>query len=161
MTDCPESHGAYFVTGTGRCGTMLLSRLLSFGENTRCVHERSVRTDLMKEAYHAGSMSLFHKEVGRSTRPLVEESNANGLSYGECSGHLYFLFPEIFREFGGDRVKFVLLVRRPDTFVASALARGFFDDTHPHGLEHVRPPKASEIGRAWDSMTPFDKCLWY
>ena len=57
------------------------------------------------------------------------------------------MIPELARQFGA-RVRLALIVRRPDTFVGSALARGFFDPSHPTPCEHVRPSPASAVGAA-------------
>lgn len=57
------------------------------------------------------------------------------------------MIPELARQFGA-RVRLALIVRRPDTVVGSALARGFFDPSHPKPCEHVRPSPASAVGAA-------------
>lgn len=150
----------YFLTGTGRCGTMLLARLLSCGTNTHCNHENSISAHHFKEAYSSGNLAKLHEEVQSNIVTLVEKHQAIGESYGECSGVLYPVFPELYRIYG-NMARFVLLVRRPDTFAASALARGFFNKEHPNALEHVRPSPDSEMGRMWDALTSLDKCLWY
>jgi hypothetical protein len=156
----PANICCYFITGTGRCGTMLVSRALSLGSNSECSHERSVTTSIMKEAYYSGDYLKLFGEINKNIVPAVAKSNLNGKIYGECSAHLYFLFEELYRRFG-KRTRLGLLVRRPDEFVRSALARGFFNPEHPNALEHLRPAPTSLIGRQWDIMEPYEKCLWY
>lgn len=151
---------SYFITGTGRCGTLLLSKVLGCSNKTHCNHEFSMKTLKMKEAYFKSKMKIYYKEIDNKLAPTIKEYNGKNLSYGECSSHLYFIYPELFRRYEYTS-RFALLVRRPENFIRSALARGFFSPDHPRGLEHVRPPKDIEIGRIWDEITPFEKCAWY
>ncbi len=151
---------AYLLTGTGRCGTMLMSRILSLSENSVCHHERSITYELLGRTFLRNAADEVAKGVDALFRPMVEQSLKAGRVYGESSALSYVAFPEIHRRYG-NRSRFVLLVRDPLTFVSSALARGFFDPGHPHPLEHARPAPESAAGRAWDRMAPFEKCAWY
>lgn len=151
---------AYFITGTGRCGTMLLSQVLSEGTNTHCNHEHSVQTLVMKDAFATGDYSRLHAESLATLGGLVREHGQAGRSYGECSSHLFPIVPELARQFGS-RVRLALIVRRPDTFVGSALARGFFDPSHARPCEHVRPSAATAVGARWLEIPPLEKNLWY
>lgn len=151
---------AYFITGTGRCGTMLLSQVLSEGTNTHCNHEHSIQTLTMKDAFYSGDYSRLHADSLATLGQLVGEHGSAGRSYGECSSHLFPIVPELARQFGS-RVRLALIVRRPDTFVGSALARGFFDPSHPRPCEHVRPSPATAMGANWAGCSPFEKNLWY
>lgn len=151
---------SYFITGTGRCGTMLISKLLSLGNNTRCEHEHSIRYSKVKPAYLTGDMKSLYKEIDTIIEPLVKNYNRKGLIWGESSGLLYLAFEELYRRYG-QQVRFILLTRRPDAFVRSALARGFFDPNHPYALEHLRARPTTEIGQKWETTSSFEKCLWY
>jgi hypothetical protein len=150
----------YFVTGTGRCGTMLVSKLLSLGKNTHCDHEKSIRHSKMTPAYLTGNLESLYEEIETIIEPLVKSHNRQGLSYGESSGLMYLAFEELYRRYG-KKARFILLTRHPEGFVKSALARGFFDPAHPHALEHLRARPATEIGQRWETTSPFEKCLWY
>ena len=164
MLETPKSGNpdvnCYFITGTGRSGTMLLSEVLSCSSNTHCNHEHSVQTLVMKNAYYRGDYTQLNDESVRTIDGLVAEYSRNGKSYGECSAHIFPIIPALQRRYGAS-ARFALMVRRPDSFVGSALARGFFDPSHPNPCEHVRPSPKTEVGRQWDVLTPFDKCLWY
>jgi hypothetical protein len=150
----------FFATGTGRCGSMLLSQVLSIGTNVNCHHERSITTTVMKDAYHRADLSLLRPELENNLFPAVEASRQEGKIYGECSAHLFLLLRDIYERYG-ERTRFIHLIRRPDTFAQSALARGFFNPAHPHALEHIRPPVASDMGQRWEHLQPLEKCLWY
>ena len=151
---------AYFITGTGRCGTMLVAQALSMATNTHCNHEHSVQTLVMKDAVYTGEYRELHRQTLATLGALIGEHGAHGRSYGECSSHLFPMMGELARQLG-QRVRLALLVRRPDTFVGSALARGFFDPAHPRPCEHVRPAETSSVGAAWRELSPLDKNLWY
>ena len=150
----------FFMTGTGRCGTMLLSRVLSCGTDTTCEHEGAVHVTHLNETCRTGHLGGLEQDVAENIVPKVNRHQASGGNFGISSAHLFPVFPILYDLFGR-KARFILLVRRPDTFVYSALARGFFDPGHPNGFEEVFPQASSEAGRAWPQMSPFEKCLWY
>lgn len=156
----PKKVCCYFITGTGRCGTMLFARLLSLSSNSHCDHERSIRYSKMKPAYLSGNMAPLYEEIGSIIKPQVKTYNKKGLTYGESSGLLYLAFKELYRRYG-TKTRFILLTRHPEGFVRSALARGFFDPCHPNSLEHLRAKPNTAIGNRWKKTGPFEKCLWY
>jgi hypothetical protein len=150
----------FFGTGTGRCGTQLLAKVLDLWDGTQCRHEFSVDTLKMKRAYQKGNLDILAKDARRLLFPTVQANTSEGTVYGEVSGHLYLLYPELFRRYG-HAARFFLLVRRPDAFVRSALARGFFDPGHPRACEHVIPPQDTDMGERWATASPLEKCAWY
>ncbi len=139
---------------------MLLSRMLSQATNSHCNHEHSVPTVVMKDGFYTGNYSNLYEESLCTLSALIVEHGKKGRSYGECSSHLFPMIPELARQLGS-RVRFALIARRPDTFVGSALARGFFDPGHPKPCEHIRPATSTEIGAKWPELTSFEKNLWY
>ena len=150
----------FFATGPGRCGTLLLSKVLDCSDVVLCNHEHSINTTLLKKSIQKKKPGLLVKDANSTLYPTIRKCNNSGWTYGESSGHLYPLFPELFAkyEFGA---RFILLTRHPESFIRSALARGFFSPDHPHGLEHVIPPRDTEIGSRWKVTSPFEKCAWY
>ncbi|MHC4662637.1 MAG: hypothetical protein ACYS8W_13225 [Planctomycetota bacterium] len=156
----PDSVRCYFITGTGRCGTMLLARLLATAGNSECFHERTPAYEILKEAYSSGDLGELRLRAYKYIKPYVFNANLKGWSYGESSGLLYLLLPELYRIYGNN-VRFILLTRHPATYVASAIARGFFVPHHKHPLEHIRAKSSTELGRRWHKATPFEKNLWY
>lgn len=151
---------SYFITGTGRCGSLMLSKVLDCSKYTHCNHEYSINTGRLKKAFYKNNPGIIAKDIDRLLKHTIIKYNNLGQSYGECSGHLYLVFPELFRrcEYSS---RFVLLVRNPIDFVRSALARGFFCPDHPHALEHVVPPKDTAMGLNWCHASPLEKCAWY
>ena len=150
----------FFGTGTGRCGSMLLVKLLNAGANVTCVHEASMRYDKLAEAWFSNDHTPLYEEIDKVIKPEIERAVTKGNVWGEISGLLYFAFPEIYRIFG-KHAHFLLLVRHPEEYVRSALARGFFDESHPYSLEHARPGPAYSVSGIWDELDPVEKNLWY
>jgi hypothetical protein len=150
----------YIVTGTGRCGTMLVQRLLALSGATTCVHEQSVRYAKLADAYLAETPATLYGELDAPFGRCVTEAHGLGRSFGEASALMFLCVPELARRYGA-RVRFVLLARRAEDFVRSAIARGFFEPAHAHPLEHVRPGPETDLGRRWDEASPVEKCLWY
>ena len=150
----------FFATGPGRCGTLLLSKVLDCSEMVLCNHEHSINTGLLKRSFQKKKPDILVKDTNSILYPTIRGCNNSGQIYGESSGHLYPLFPELFRRYEFS-TRFILLTRNPESFIRSALARGFFSPDHPHELEHVIPPRDTEIGSRWKETTPFEKCAWY
>lgn len=150
----------YFVTGTGRCGTQLLSKILNCSGYTHCNHEYSIDTQKLKKSFYKNKPEILIKDIDRTLKSTIVKYNNLGKIYGECSGHLYPIFPELYRRYE-NAARFVLLVRNPVDFVRSALARGFFDPNHRHALEHLIPPGDTTMGLRWSQASPLEKCAWY
>ncbi len=150
----------FFATGPGRCGTLMLSKVLDCSRYVLCNHEHSINTRLLKRSFQKNRPDILYKDLDNILVPAVREQNQSKTVYGESSGHLYSLFPELFRRYEYS-TRFILLARNPENFIRSALARGFFSPDHINGLEHVIPPIDTEIGSRWKEATPFEKCAWY
>src|SRR5574340_874317 len=142
----------YFITGTGRCGTLVLSKILNCSEYTHCNHEYSIDTQKLKKSFYKNNPNILIKDIDRLLKSTIIKYNNLGKIYGECSGHLYPIFPELYRQYE-NASRFILLVRNPVDFIRSALARGFFNKEHPHALEHIVPPKDTAMGSSWSQAS--------
>ncbi len=159
-TDQPKKVQSYFVTGTGRCGTMLLAKLFSLSQQTECVHEQYFRHQSMISFYRDDDFSSYRTDIESALWPAIAEQVSRGKSLGVSSGHMYFSVSYLHKLLGAS-TRFILLVRRPENFVRSALARGFFDESHPRYCAIIEPHPSSSIFTRWNGATPFEKCLWY
>lgn len=156
----PKDPYFYLITGTGRCGTMLLADLLSQATDAICEHEQCFRHQSMVE-YGLHSTSLgYQVDIRDQLLPRIEAARGNGKLYGVSSGHAYFALDQLYEQFG-DRARFILMVREPSEFVRSALARGFFDPGHANYCNQATPSPNDPIAARWDSATPLEKNLWY
>jgi hypothetical protein len=110
-------------------------------------------------AYSRADLGRLYEEIDDVIAPESARALARGEHWGEVSGLLWPVLPELACRYGDAR--FVLVVRAPEAFAASAVARGFFDPAHPHALEHVRPLQGTAMAERWAEAEPVEKCLWY
>lgn len=150
----------FLLTGTGRCGTMLLAKLLSEADDAVCQHEACFRHQSMVDFCVRGDLRGYQTDIQAQLMPKIAAEKKAGRIYGVSSGHAYFALDQLYEQFGS-RARFVLVVREPSEFVRSALARGFFDPTHPNRLEQTPPPPDDPIAPRWAQASPLEKCLWY
>jgi hypothetical protein len=150
----------FFVTGTGRCGTTLIARLLSLGKHAKCEHEQYFRHHSMVSSYLSDNDADFAADIAKAFEPARLQAAAQGHVLGVSSGHLYFAIPQLHKLYG-DRCRFIALVRQPADFARSALARGFFDPSHPKFCDQIRPHPNDPIAASWDRATPLERNLWY
>lgn len=157
QTGAPE---CFFITGTGRCGTMLLARLLNRAANGICEHNAVFRHDSMVEFHARETPAAYEHDIRNALMLRLERERIVGLIYGIASGYCHFALPRLFDRLG-DAARYVLILRKPEEFARSALARGFFDPEHPNYCEQIQPHPAEAIAHRWQDATPLEKCLWY
>lgn len=139
---------------------MLLARLLNRAANATCEHEVVFRHESMV-AYHAsGDGSAYDRDIRTTLMLRLERERVAGTIFGVSSGHCHFAIPRL-HECLGDAARFVLILRKPEDFARSALARGFFDPAHPGFCEQITPNPADPIAARWNEVSPLEKCLWY
>ena len=165
--------GVVFATGTGRCGTQFLARLLELEPDVAAFHERNPLGD------------SFHRYCVLNTLPVdqfgfIAEKRAgiaadlreSRVSF-ESSSYLALSCQLLFEQF---RAKFILLTRRPDKVVNSYYKKGWFEHRlirenpilapgyqpepqrahHPFSRTIPRGPEAV----AWDGYTRVGKIAW-
>lgn len=161
INDYKKKH-PFFVIGTGRCGTTLLAKILNTSSDSTCYHQKTKMTyDDIINAYHFEENSNATRKIISNLKKEMEFIEQNSKIYGESSNHLFFLpnhisFDREFEPF------YIFLIREPISFIKSALARGFYDEKHPHPFMNALLPKDSDpISKVWNKLTPEFKCLWY
>lgn len=150
----------YFITGTGRCCTMFFSKLFSHSRYSTCEHEKIFRHQSMISYYEKDDFSDYKDDINTYLKAVVSKHNASKCSYGISSGHMYFSIPYLHKIYGNS-ARYVMLVRKPDEFAVSALARGFYDPSHPNYCVPIQPHRGENIFTKWGSISPIEKCLWY
>ena len=150
----------YFLTGTGRCGTMLFSKLFSLSNYSICEHEKIFRHISMLHYFQNNDFSYYENDIQQHLIPIVESNNKKNINYGISSGHMYFSIPYLNKIYG-DAARYILLLRKPEEFARSALARGYFDVSHIHRCIQIEPISNNTIFDEWSIMSPLEKCLWY
>lgn len=149
----------YFVLSTGRCGTMLLTRMLRMSDQFVVYH--SPQPELAVEsvqAYAAGGRrsDFFAGVVTGARAEYVEAAAITDRTFIETNPKITFFARHVKRVFSGAR--FVHLIRDPVDFARSAVSRGYYQ-SHRTERRHIRPPEASGQP-AWDQMSLIQKAAW-
>lgn len=148
------------ATGTGRCGTMLLARVLGLSERIMSEHEACFLHESMYDFVHHRDGSGYQEDIKTRFIPKLAEACDQGCRYAVSSAHGCFAVPLIQQRLDS-QCHIVVLLRSAQGFVRSALARGFFDPTHAHYCDQAAPHPADAIAKRWNETSPFEKCLWY
>ena len=114
----------------------------------------------MVDNYKKGDTSGFESDLQNNFEPQRHKLEKKGKKLGVSSGHLYFAIPRLW-EFYGPKSRFILLVRKPEEFVRSAMARGFFDTEHPNYCNQLSPAFSEPISSSWKTISVLERNLWY
>ena len=106
----------FFAAGPYRCGTFLFSKVLDCSEVVLCNHEHSINTRLLKRSFQKKKPDILIKDIKTILSPTISECKNSGKISGESSGHLYPLFPELFRKYEFS-ARFILLIRNPENCI--------------------------------------------
>ncbi len=137
------------ITGTGRCGTATLARILGGHHEFRVqylLEKYFLRADPFSDPFRdiqkrIEAMLDLHQGIERAT--FIDSSNL----YIHFIDAIYLLDPS---------AKFILLVRNGKDFVRSAHSRGW----HEHNQCGTVPPHDDPYFSRWNSMTPLQKNAW-
>lgn len=149
-----------FVLSTGRCGTTLLTKILSLNYCIEAVHEPQPNLQWpAKRAYELGADdTLLLREIALHLRiDAIGTAWQRGLIYVETHNRITFYAAALAREFA--RAKFVHLIRNPHAFIASGLRRGYYTGSR---LDYGRimPRAGSEAAALWPTWTQAEKIAW-
>lgn len=149
-----------YVLSTGRCGTHLLTKLLSTNPRIDALHVpapellyQSKLTYLFgHEQPECYRIAAFH-----SRYELVKSSYLSGGIFVETNNRITFYAPflaEIFK-----KACFIHLVRNPAHFVRSGLRRGYY--CHHSGDEgRIVPRPQDPICKHWGKLSQTEKISW-
>jgi hypothetical protein len=162
---------AAFILSTGRCGTQWLATALAEAYPDRLA--------VAHEPLHAGYQArkvLQHTAVANDAPQLPQqvvhhleaiENRLETLPYIECGHPSWSTIPCLAERFRG-RVKIIHLVRHPVPTSWSWLTLQAFV---PPLLPHIKPrtlltpfdegSQFAEYRSRWDTLAPFEKCLYY
>jgi hypothetical protein len=153
-----ESQSA-FVLSTGRCGTMLLARLLRTHPKIDSYHEATPKlvfpAKIAYELWKKGEAETCELAILSARYELVRDSFLRCKMYVETNNRLTFFAPQLAVAF--ERSKFIHLVRHPGAFVRSAIRRGYYAR---RGLwsEGRIVPLDKEL--KWEQMSEIEKNGW-
>ncbi len=137
------------ITGTGRCGTATLARML------KGHHEFRVQYLLDKYFLKASPLSdPFRSSQERIEAMLDLHQGIDRASFIDSS-NLYIHFIDVICLLEPS-AKFILAVRNGKDFARSAHSRKW----HEHNQVGTCPPRDDPHFSAWNSMTPLQKNAW-
>ena len=154
----------FFVIGSGRCGTMMLSTFLNKAPGAMVLHEPRRHEDLTARprsrrdpAFARRYVKTFRKyEVYKK----IKESGVE--TYGECSQPLRCLGAALKAEI--PHAKFAILVRDGRATVRSAMNRQKKKAAAPQKArwgDPVTPLPGDPYHAQWERMTEFEKFCWW
>ncbi|ADL13610.1 sulfotransferase family protein [Acetohalobium arabaticum] len=148
----------YFVLSTGRCGTLLLTKILNLDENSDVFHRPSPELVFPSTyAYKIGNDNPEKFKIASMCARYdhIENSFICDRNFVETNCRITFFAPFLAQVF--KKSKFIHLVRSPISFIKSAVSRGFYQ--HPKADRgHITPKDDASI--SWDTMTPIEKSAW-
>ncbi len=150
---------ACFVLSTGRTGTMTLGALLEACPEIDAHHEPEPR--LIAASYLAWTgvedEAFWRQAVTVARDKLVFGALKRGKLYFEGSNRMTFLADALAAVY--PRARFLLVTRRPEGFVRSALRRGYYLG-HPWDHARPRPAAGSDEAADWAERSAEARCAW-
>jgi len=151
----------FFVTGMGRSGTQLISRLLDKTVLAKVYHEPNFREDVatmealrrdpyLAEKYWAlfRSLEIYKRWVAEPSKPL----------YGEVNGTIRYQVPAIRKVY--PKAKLMLMVRDGRGVVRSIMGWPQFYSRGSSGAYALAPLPGDPYLDEWHSMSRFEKVCW-
>ncbi|KAB2809777.1 sulfotransferase [Phaeocystidibacter luteus] len=144
-----------FVLSTGRAGTMLLTRVFELIDGVEVFHEPY--PDLLyagKAAYQNSTNLEFAKGAFMGGRyELIRDSYIRNSRYIETNNRITFFAHAIAELF--PNAVFIHLIRKPESFIASGLERGWYTGKSITDEGRIRPEDSS-----FDAWRTEDKLAW-
>lgn len=167
----PSNLNAFFVVSTGRTGTKFFETFFNAVDSrTFSVHEPAPDLfDIGINKYREGWPISQVEDYIRAhrVRYLRSFSGKRIKRYVECNPFASFLLEEIKKVF--PRAKFIIITRKPETYLKSALNKSPFDDGKSYlygendGRLRLRPQDFSEKEqkKKWKHFSRMEKIAWY
>lgn len=149
-----------FVLSTGRCGTGMLTKILSMSRELWPLHEPSPNMIYASsQAYQKrnGDPAVLELAALGARYELVEGGYVRGRIFVDTHPAMSYFCPALARVFR--RSKFIHLVRHPGHYARSVLRRDYFTDELIHnGI--VVPSPGDPVGARWHQMSRIEKVAW-
>ena len=150
----------FFVLSTGRCGTKMLSILLSRSPEAMVWHEpRPTLFKFAKDAY-TGKIDTARliRILTVSRLPLIDQSVQMNTGYGETGNHVTFYAKALAKWL--PNAKFIHLIRNPKDVICSGMRRGWYRSMAKYDRTRIRPKKGSREASLWEKWDQFEKISW-
>jgi hypothetical protein len=149
-----------FGLSTGRCGTTMLSKLLSLSPKVRAFHEPypGGNNPIRVEPFYKSRTTdeKLDRVVARYRSKTLLEHSRKGLIYVEVNG-LKFHSPIIAERMSNSR--FFLIHRSPIEYIQSGIRRKWYAG-HPWDRTRLKPDSTDPAFERWNSWSQFEKITW-
>lgn len=148
-----------FMLSTGRCGTMMLTKVLSRFDDLDVHHVPSPELSYpCRFAYWGQGGEQGARLAALCSRyELIRESHCSGGMYVETNNRVTFFAPALAELF--PKALFVHLVRHPGAIVRQGLMRGYYAGG-PLDEGRIFPRPDSPEAAAWDGWSLLEKNAW-
>lgn len=145
-----------FVLSTGRSGTKFLASLMQHSDLTDAYHEAEPRLmSLMNYAFHHQHRKETLQKIIEAARfELILKSFIKGKIYFEANHCLTFFASQLNLMFPESR--FIVLVRHPGDFVASAARKGFLKNENIWEAGRIKMNNRVK----WSKLSHIEKLAW-
>lgn len=164
-------HDVIFFQASGRSGTQWFAKELQtvYGDVAQVTHEPiqyAYQPKTYLRRYDAASYAemLAIPEVKKHVEQIEDISNDK--IYIEVGFPSYAAIPALYEKFGR-RLKLVHVVRNPILNAASQVTHGWYDPVRRRDMTGaILPTPEDNVNQwyyqaKWDSLTPFEKCLFF
>jgi hypothetical protein len=149
-----------FILSTGRCGTLLLNRLLLLSPHALAEHRPE--PELIRVSRRAYEEIDQHPEIFEETfkttrEGVVLKAALRNQMYIETNNRITFFAPIIRSVF--PNAVFIHLVRHPGDVVRSGIRRNWYSGKHDHDIGRIVPVRGKFKDR-WVELTSIEKIGW-
>lgn len=149
-----------FVLSPGRSGTMTLAALLDLIPGVHAEHEPEpalVAASYQAWVQGAEPLDFWRDAVHQARDVSIFRAHRRGRIWFESNNRLTFLAEPLRAAY--PQARFVVVTREPEGFVASAMARRYYQG-HSWDFARVRPREGDSERAGWDALPALDKCAW-
>jgi hypothetical protein len=146
----------FFVLSTGRCGTALLTNILSHSHRLRVEHAPKPELEYVSSVVHRNGISEEAQKLAVLAARFdlfFVDTFLRGRIYVETNNRITFFAPALATLL--PNAKFIHLVRDPADYVRSGMRRGYYQEGH---VQHQRLDGSNLP--AWRSYSRLEKIAW-
>lgn len=150
----------FFIVGSGRSGTQLISDLLAVPKQTVVFHEPNFREDVvtMESLRQNTDLAIQYWQSYRSIEVYKRWLKAGVRYYGEVNGTIRYQTPAIKGLY--PRASFLLMSRDGRGVVRSVMGWHQFYGNNSKGAYALSPLEGDEYFDCWSGMSRFEKVCW-
>lgn len=146
----------FFVLSTGRCGTLLISKILAKSSCLRVEHNPKPELEYASKVVHRDDLNLHAQEIAVLASRFdlfFLDTLLRGKIYVETNNRISLFAPALAKLL--PNAKFIHLVRDPADFVRSGMRRGYYQE----GVTQHQRLDGSNYS-VWNNFSRIEKIAW-